>query len=136
MVQKIYSAAGLFTVLSIEKVFQHLITGLLFTFEIEGIGKPDIGETIPVSDVNMALLNFAFTLLFVIGVFLFIKGNRYGKGIVFWMAFLDIVLEFLFHGIGFITLSVVVSSVIILMVIFNRKLRANGQTSEFRHLES
>ncbi len=129
MIQKIFSAVGLFAVLSIEKVFQHLISGLLFVVEIKSIGKPDIGENIPVSDANMALLNFVFTLLFVAGFLLFIKGNRFGKSMIFWMAFVDIVLEFLFHGIGFITVSVLVSSVIILLVIFNRKPSVSGQKS-------
>lgn len=82
MFQKTFSAAGLFTVLSIEKVLQHLITGLVFVVEIEGIGKPNIGENLSVSDVNMALLNLTFILLLAAGILLFIKGNRYGNGMM------------------------------------------------------
>ncbi len=129
MVKELFSAAGLFTVLAIEKILQHLITGFLFAVPIESIGKPDIGENIPVSDGNMALLNFGFALLFAAGVFLFIKGNRNGKRMIFWMAFADILLEIIFHGIGYLTVSVLVSSVIILGVVFNRKLSGNRQKS-------
>ena len=77
----------------------------------------------------MALLNLTFALLFAAGVLLFIKGNSYGKRIIFLMAFVDIVLEFIFHGMWFITWSVIVSSAIILLVIFNRKLSVIGQKS-------
>ncbi len=129
MFPKIFSAAGLFLVLSIEKVLQHLLTGLMFVVDIKGIGKPNIGESIPVSDMNMVFFNLAFALLFVAGGLLFIRGHRYGKRIIFWMACLDIVLEFIFHGMGFITWSVVVSSVILLLVIFNKSLGVVGQKS-------
>lgn len=129
MFPKIFSASGLFIVLSIERVLQHLLIGLIFVVEIEGIGKPDIGENIPVSDLNMALFNFTFALLFAAAVLLFIKGNSYGKRIIFLMACVDIVLEFIFHGMWFITFSVLISSAIILLVIFNRNLSVIGQES-------
>jgi hypothetical protein len=127
MFPKLFSAAGLFVVLSIEKVLQHLLTGLIFVVDIQGIGKPDIGENIPVSDAKMALFNLAFALLFAAGVLLFIKGNSYGKRIIFLMACADIVLEFIFHGMWFITWSVLFSSAIILLVLFNRNLGVTGQ---------
>ncbi len=129
MFRKLFSTAGLFVVLSIEKVFQHLLTSLMFVGAFGSVGKPDIGENIPVSNLNMALFNLIFALLFAAGVLLFIKANSYGKRIIFLMACVDIVLEFIFHGMWFITVSVLVSSAIILLVIFDRKLSIIRQKS-------
>ncbi len=129
MFQKLFSAAGLFVVLSIEKVFQHLLTGLMFVVAFGSVGKPNIGVNIPGSDMKLALINLVFALLFAAGILLFIKGNSYGKRIIFVMALADIVLEFFFHGMWFITWSVIFSTAIILLIIFNRNLSATAQKS-------
>jgi hypothetical protein len=129
MFQKLFSAAGLFVVLSIEKVLQHLLTSLVFVFAFGSIGKPDIGVNIPGSDMKMAWINLAFAFLFAAGILLFIKGNSHGKRIILVMAWADIVLEFFFHGMWFITWSVIFSTAIILLAIFNRNLSAIGQKS-------
>ena len=122
MPTKIFSVASLFILLSVEKILQHLITALLFVVEVKSLGKPDIGEKIQINDVNMAWLNLAFALLFALGLFLFFKGNVYGIRMICWMAFADIVLEFIFHGIGFITISVIVSSILVFLGLFRQKL--------------
>ena len=122
MPTKIFSAASFFIILSVEKILQHLITALLFVVEVKSLGKPDIGENIQINDANMAWFNLAFALLFGFGLFLFFKGNLYGLRIICWMAFADIVLEFIFHGIGFITISVIVSSILIFLGIFRQRL--------------
>jgi len=40
-----------------EKILQHCLTAIFFVFNIDGIGKPDIGNRIPLSDPAMAVLN-------------------------------------------------------------------------------
>lgn len=122
MPAKIFSAASVFIILSVEKILQHLITALLFVVEVKSLGKPDIGENIQINDATMAWFNLAFALLFGLGLFLFFKGNAYGYRLICWLAFADIVLEFIFHGIGFITISVIVSGILVLLGVFRKKL--------------
>jgi hypothetical protein len=99
--------------LASEKALQHLLTALFFLVHIPGIGTPDIGPTFQISSETMALLNLAYFASFVIGILGKAKQQAWAIWLIVFLAFLDIVLEFLFHGFFFITVSVIVSAILI-----------------------
>lgn len=102
--------------LIIEKIAQHFITAYFFAF---GDIKPDIGTKVNVDDNTMAIFNSIYTLLFIISLIAFLISLNYRLSIVIALAALDIILEFIFHGFGFITISVLVSIILIIFsVIF------------------
>ena len=98
--------------LIIEKIAQHFITAYFFAFG-------DIGTKVNVDDNTMAIFNSIYTLLFIISLIAFLISLNYRLSIVIALAALDIILEFIFHGFGFITISVLVSIILIIFsVIF------------------
>jgi hypothetical protein len=103
-------------VLVIEKVIQHVLTAFFFLFETEGIGTPDIGPWIQLSDSVMAILNIVYASLFVLALLLIREKLTIGLDVALVLAVLDIVFEFIFHGIGYITVSVVVATVMIILI--------------------
>jgi hypothetical protein len=100
-------------VLASEKAAQHLLTALFFAVNIPAIGTPDIGTAFRISSGVMAMLNLAYFAFFVIGIVGKAKQQEWAIWLIVFLAFLDIVLEFLFHGFFFITVSVVVSAILI-----------------------
>lgn len=114
----------LIQILCIEKVLQHLLTGLFFVIEINGIGTPDIGTKIKIGDLEMAMLNLLFAVIFILGLFYIFKGKSIGTKIIVSMSIIDIVLEFIFHGFGFMTVSVLVSIIISIMIYYYLRRKA------------
>ncbi len=106
---------SLMILLTIEKLFQHLLTAVFFVVSIPGIGTPDIGTVFAIDTTTMALLNILVFILFVAGLYAFLLKKAWGIFLIAGMALADIVLEFLFHGFGHFTVSVIVSSLIILV---------------------
>jgi hypothetical protein len=112
-------------VLTIEKMLQHLLTALFFAVDIPGIGQPDIGPTFQFSDATMAALNIIVFVLFALGFWGRLRSQRWHRPLLVGLNVFDILAEFVFHGFFFITVSVIVST--ILLVLF--KLDANkGKT--------
>ncbi len=103
-------------ILLIEKIAQHFLTALFFLITIDGIGTPDIGSNFSFNNETMAFFNFIYGLLFVLSFVLYFKNNPYSFYLIIILSFLDIVLEFFFHNIGFITVSVIVCTVLIILV--------------------
>ncbi|MBN1265544.1 MAG: DUF2127 domain-containing protein [Anaerolineales bacterium] len=106
---------------SIEKVLQHLLTAIFFAVEIPSIGTPDIGPNFQLSNQVMAVLNIFYACLFVIGLIGYMKRKNWGSYFLIVLAALDILLEFLFHGFFFITISVIISTLLIINVLWYRK---------------
>ena len=102
---------------TVEKVLQHALTALFVLVEIPGIGTPDIGTRFDLSNPTMAVLNIAYALLFVWALIPAAKRSISGYRLVLFLALLDIALEFIFHGLFFITVSVLVSTLISLCII-------------------
>jgi hypothetical protein len=100
-----------------EKLFQHLILAIFFLVRIPGIGTPYLGPNFSIDNRTMAVLNLTYTLLFAAGLLAQIQHRRWGMPLIITLAALDIVLEFLFHGLGYITVSVIVSTLLILVSI-------------------
>ena len=108
------------TILTIEKIGQHLLTAGFFLIDVPGIGKPDIGPFFNISDEVMALLNLILFGLFLLGFIGVQRKSRWGLDLVMELAALDIVLEVLFHGLFFITVSVLVSAILIVAIFYIR----------------
>jgi len=99
--------------LVVEKILQHGLTALLFVINIDGIGKPDIGNRIPLSDTSMAVLNCILMGFFIWSFWDIWKLRTRGLHLVIILSLFDIVAEFVFHGFGFITVSVIIAILII-----------------------
>jgi hypothetical protein len=70
----------------------------------------------------MALSNSILVVLFGLSIFGVVQDKSWSKTLVIILAVFDIVAEFIFHGLFYITISVIVSAIlIILMMIFQGK---------------
>lgn len=108
-------AENLLLVLCAEKTLQHVVLALMFTIALPGIGHPDIGDRFDISNAIMATLNLAYATVFVIALFGLWRRCTGAMVLLVLLAAADIVLEFTFHGVGFITVSVIVSTFILLV---------------------
>lgn len=118
---------GLIAVFTIEKIIQHAVLALFFFIEIPGIGTPDIGPFFTIDTIIMGFLNVVYCALFclALGFFTANKSKSSVFAIVF-LAALDILLEFIFHGFFFITVSVIMSTILIIIsFIYLKKRKLN-----------
>ena len=103
-------------VLTFEKMLQHLLTAVFFVVEIPGIGRPEIGPTFQLSDATMAVLNLIVFVLFGASFWGRLQGKGWHKPLLVSLAIFDILAEFIFHGFFFITISVIVSAVLLVLI--------------------
>jgi len=99
--------------LVVEKILQHGLTALFFVININGIGKPDIGNRIPLSDPVVAVLNCIVMGFFIWGFSDIWKSRIRGLHLAIMLSLFDIIAEFVFHGFVFITISVIVAAFLI-----------------------
>ena len=111
---------------TVEKALQHLFTAIFFIVDLPGIGTPDIGTTFQISNSIMALLNLVYFTFFIIGIIGKIKTKKWAIRLIIVLACLDIILEFIFHGFFFITVSVIISTILTIISILY--LRINKET--------
>ncbi len=104
------------TILTLEKILQHFFTALFFIINVPGIGKPDAGHFNFLGNGVLAVLNIGMICGFVIGLRLKIKGIEMGCVVIGFFAALDIIFEFIFHGIFYITVSVLVSTILLIIM--------------------
>lgn len=109
-------------ILTVEKMFQHLLTSLFFFIDIPRIGTPDIGMNFIISNNIMGILNLLYFVGFGIGLFGYFKKTKWGLFLIIILAVLDIFLEFLFHHLFFITVSVIISSLLTIASIWYLKI--------------
>lgn len=102
--------------LIVEKILQHGLTGLFFSVNVAGIGTPDIGNRIVLSNPVMATLNFVLMMLFIWGFRDVWHDEMRGLYLILVICSFDIVAEFTFHGFTFITVSVLVAATLIVFV--------------------
>lgn len=116
----------------LEKLLQHALTALFFVVTIPGIGTPSAGTTILLGNSTMAFLNIIVFLLFAAGLYGFIRMYSWGIVLVAGMAAADIILEFAFHGLFFITVSVIVPTVLIAAcwIVFTKAGREPGTAGQ------
>ena len=99
--------------LGAEKLLQHLALAAFFAVDLPGIGHPDLGPWFEIAPGLMAGLNLIYALLFALCLAPLWQARRGVLGALSLLAGADIVLEFIFHGVGFITVSVIVSALIL-----------------------
>lgn len=102
--------------LTFEKMLQHLLTALLFVVDIPGIGRPDIGSTFQLSNTTMVFLNSIVFILFGLSFWGRLRGEPWYRPLLAGLALFDILAEFVFHGFFYITVSVIVSVVLLVLL--------------------
>ena len=113
--------ARILLLLIAEKIFQHGLTALLFAVSIDWIGKPDIGNLIPVSDPVMTVLNLIVMGFFIWAFYDIWKLRMRGLSLAIMLSLFDIAAEVAFHSFGFLTVSVVVAMIIIGLAYYLRR---------------
>jgi hypothetical protein len=129
MVKKSKTSRVLIVALTVEKTLQHLLVALAFRGFFPGLGTPDIGPNFAISHFTMVMLNLFYTLLFVIGLYGIIKHLKWRMPLIITLAALDISLEFLFHGLFYITVSVIVSTILIIVTVFQMQTKTGYKPS-------
>lgn len=109
--------------LTAEKLFQHAVLAVLFAIAPWTTVTPDIGQTFDIPDIVMAALNLVYLALMALGLGARWQGKRWGTWLILVMALADIVLEFVFHHLFFITVSVIVSALLSLATIAELAIR-------------
>ncbi len=112
-----------------EKILQHGLTALFFIINIDGIGKPDVGNRVVLSDPIMAVLNCVVMGLFIWGIWDVWKLRIRGLHLAIILSFFDIIAEFVFHGFVFITISVIMAIFLIGFAFAARTLLKNSEKS-------
>jgi len=108
---------SLIKIFTFEKAVQHLLTAIFFIVDIPGIGKPDIGTNISLSYGLMALSNLILFGAFSIGLIGRLRDIGWALRLIGGLAALDIVLEIVFHGLFYLTVSVLVSTLLIILIV-------------------
>jgi low temperature requirement protein LtrA len=112
---------AIITLLTIEKTAQHLISAIAFIVDVPGVGQPDIGPYFTLSNEVMASLSLIYFALFLVGLLGEIRRSGWAFSIVGGLAALDILLEVIFHGLFYVTVSVIVSTLLIVAIIYYRR---------------
>ena len=115
---------ALLIIFTTEKTIQHFLSALFFLVDIQGIGKPDTGPMFHPSYEVMAMLNFILLGAFILGLLGKIKHTKWALKLIGSSAALDILLEIIFHGFFYITVSVIISTLLIIVIIIIQRARA------------
>lgn len=118
---KVKAISILTVVLTVEKIFQHLFSALAFMGSVPGLRVPDMGPYFAIGNSTMLLLNLFFALFFIIGLLGITRHLGWGMSLVIAIAAMDIILESLFHGLLYITISFIVSSILIIIIVHQMK---------------
>jgi hypothetical protein len=106
-----------------EKMLQHILMAIFFAVQIPGIGTPDIGPYFSIDNHTMAVLNLLYFILMGTGLFGMVRQLGWGILLIIILAVLDILLEFLFHGLFYITVSVIASTILTIASVWYLKER-------------
>jgi hypothetical protein len=100
-----------------EKIIQHAFTAMAFLGAIPGVGTPDIGTRLEISNPMMGVANAVLAALFVCAIWGFSTGKQWGKMLILSLGVFDIAAEFILHGFFFITFSVIGAAILIILVL-------------------
>lgn len=105
-------------ILSFEKFIQHMVVTYAFY-----VDSSEIRQTVAVDYEILMISGFLIGILFLINILFLVQGKRFSFIILFFLALFDFVGEFIAQGTSAIeiTVSFFVASVILLILIFNRK---------------
>lgn len=112
---------ALIIILTIEKSVQHLLSAIFFLIDVKGIGRPDIGPYFNFGNEVMAFLNLILFGAFTLGLLGRIRGADWALNLIGGFAALDILLEIMFHGFFYLTVSVVVSTIVLIALIYEKR---------------
>jgi hypothetical protein len=107
----------IFILLLVEKIIQHALTALAFSIAIPGIGTPDIGTRFDISNPVMEISNLILAALFGCAILGIVTNRQWSRGLIFFLAVFDIAAEFIFHGLFFITISVLGAAILIILLL-------------------
>ena len=116
-----------------EKILQHCLTALFFVVNIDGIGKPNAGSLIVLSDPVMAVLNLVLMGFFAWGFWDIWKHRTRGLNLVILLSAFDIVAEFAFHGFIYVTVSVIVAIFLIVFAFALKSTLTSARTASWKH---
>ena len=85
------------------------------------MGTPEIGTRFSLSNNTMAISNAILVLLFGFALFKIIRKKKKGLNLLIGLVLFDIIAEFTFHGIGFITASVIVAVILIIFSLWYKR---------------
>lgn len=115
--------------LLVEKIVQHALTAMAFLIAIPGVGTPDIGTRLDISDPVMGVSNAVLAALFGCAIWGIVADERWSKTLILFLAVFDIAAEFIFHGLFFITFSVLGASILIILLLKYPIVRIPGDIS-------
>lgn len=113
----------LLLLLSIEKVVQHLFVTYAFAVDLG-----EIRASVVIHHVPLMIVGFAVGLLFAVSARLQFNNERAGYVLLLYLALFDFVGEFVAQGTLAIeiVLSIVVATIILITLFFNRKTLMKG----------
>lgn len=103
--------------LLVEKIIQHGLTAVAFLIAIPGVGSPDIGTKLDISDPVMGVMNAILVALFGFALWGIAADKPWNKTLILSLAVFDIAAEFIFHGLFFITFSVLGAAILIILLL-------------------
>lgn len=115
--------------LLVEKVIQHGLTAMAFFIAIPGIGPPDIGTKLYISDPVMGVMNAVLVALFGCAIWGIAADKPWSKTLILSLAVFDIAVEFILHGLFFITFSVIGAAILIILLLIHPTGRIPGEIS-------
>jgi hypothetical protein len=103
-------------VLICEKVLQHLITAAVLAVDAPSVGSPDLGRAEALGEPTMAVLNTALAILFAFALYGRLRNLAWYGPLLVGLAAFDIVAELVLHDGVFITVSLVVAVVLLVLL--------------------
>ena len=100
-------------ILIIEKIIQHLYTSISFIVNKPQLGIIDISPYMGINRPTLAILNFIMVSILAASIYYLKRKNTKILSIILGVAIFDIIAEFIFHGFFFITVSVIISTIIV-----------------------
>ncbi len=103
--------------LLVEKIIQHALTAMAFLIAIPRVRTPDIGTRLDISHPVMGVSNAALVSLFGCAIWGIAADKQWSKTLILFLAFIDIAAEFIFHGLFFITFSILGAAILIILLL-------------------
>ena len=103
--------------LLVEKTIQHALIAVAFFIAIPGVGTPDIGTRFDVSHPVMGVSNAILGILFGCAIWGISANKQWSKALILSLGVFDIAAEFIFHGLFFITFSVIGAAILIILLL-------------------
>lgn len=101
----------------VEKIIQHVFVAAAFFVAIPGVGTPDIGTRLDISSPVLGVMNAVLAILFGCAIWGIAADKHWSKTLILFLGVFDIAAEFAFHGLFFITFSVIGAALLIILLL-------------------